>query len=145
MSVVPMKLLTIAGPLERFDDVVRACVIDQEFHPENALQLMRSVKGLWPLELENPYSALLHRSVEVADEAGIPLAYAPFDPASPLEDFASYFDSLSGRIAALHRRREELEHKADEEGEPESRSRSDPSSNEIGEHTKELIQQKEQG
>ena len=24
MSVVPMKLLTIAGPLERFDDVVRA-------------------------------------------------------------------------------------------------------------------------
>ena len=46
MSVVPMKLLTIAGPLERFDDVVRACVIDQEFHPENALQLMRSVKGL---------------------------------------------------------------------------------------------------
>ena len=25
MSVVPMKLLTIAGPLERFDDVVRAC------------------------------------------------------------------------------------------------------------------------
>ena len=76
MSVVPMKLLTIAGPLERFDDVVRACVIDQEFHPENALQLMRSVKGLRPLELENPYSALLHRSVEVADEAGIPLAYA---------------------------------------------------------------------
>lgn len=106
MSVVPMKLLTIAGPLERFDDVVRACVIDQEFHPENALQLMRSVKGLRPLELENPYSALLHRSVEVADEAGIPLAYAPFDPASPLEDFAYYFDSLSGRIAALHRRRE---------------------------------------
>ena len=51
MSVVPMKLLTIAGPLERFDDVVRACVIDQEFHPENALQLMRSVKGLRPLEL----------------------------------------------------------------------------------------------
>ena len=43
MSVVPMKLLTIAGPLERFDDVVRACVIDQEFHPENALQLRRSV------------------------------------------------------------------------------------------------------
>ena len=64
MSVVPMKLLTIAGPLERFDDVVRACVIDQEFHPENALQLMRSVKGLRPLELENPYSALLHPSVE---------------------------------------------------------------------------------
>ncbi|UQT50482.1 hypothetical protein M5E87_14350 [Flavonifractor plautii] len=90
MSVVPMKLLTIAGPLERFDDVVRACVIDQEFHPENALQLMRSVKGLRPLELENPYSALLHRSVEVADEAGIPLAYAPSTPL-PLGGFRFLF------------------------------------------------------
>ena len=29
MSVVPMKLLTMAGPLERFDEVVRTCVIDQ--------------------------------------------------------------------------------------------------------------------
>ena len=80
MSVVPMKLLTIAGPLDRFDDVVRTCVIDQEFHPENALQLMRGVGGLRPLELENPYAALLRRSIEVADEAGIPLDYAPFDP-----------------------------------------------------------------
>ena len=61
MSVVPMKLLTIAGPLDRFDDVVRTCVIDQEFHPENALQLMRGVGGLRPLELENPYAALLRR------------------------------------------------------------------------------------
>ena len=29
MSVVPMNLLTIAGPLDRIDDVVRTCVIDQ--------------------------------------------------------------------------------------------------------------------
>ena len=76
MSVVPMKLLTIAGPLERFDDVVRSCVIDQELHPENAPPLMRSVKGLRPPELENPHSALLHCPVEVADAAAIPLAYA---------------------------------------------------------------------
>ena len=114
MSVVPMKLLTIAGPLERFDAVVRACVIDREFHPEQALSLMKGVKGLRPLELENPYSALLRRSVEVADEAGIPLDYAPFDPDAPLEDLSAYFDSLSERVAALTRRREELEHKADE-------------------------------
>ena len=83
MSVVPMKLLTIAGPLERFDDVVRACVIDQEFHPENALQLMRSVKGLRPLELENPYSALLHRSVEGPMRRASPWPMPPSTPLPP--------------------------------------------------------------
>ena len=40
MSVVPMKLLTLAGPLERFDQVASACVIDQPFHPESALTLI---------------------------------------------------------------------------------------------------------
>ena len=100
MSVVPMKLLTIAGPLDRFDDVVRTCVIDQEFHPENALQLMRGVGGLRPLELENPYAALLRRSIEVADEAGIPLDYAPFDPTASLEEMAGYFDSLADQASA---------------------------------------------
>ena len=114
MSVVPMKLLTIAGPLERFDDVVRACVIDQEFHPEQAITLLKSVKGLRPLEPENPYRALLHRSVEVADEAGIPLVYAPFDPDTQSEQLSAYFDGLSQRVSQLSARREELEHKADE-------------------------------
>ena len=114
MSVVPMKLLTIAGPLERFDDVVRACVIDREFHPENALQLMRGVGGLRPLEPENPYGELLRRSIEVADEAGIPLGYAPFNPDDPLEDLSAYFDGLSDQVAALRKRREELEHQMDE-------------------------------
>ena len=114
MSVVPMKLLTIAGPLERFDEVVRACVIDQEFHPENALQMMRDVRGLRPLEPEDPYAALLRRAVEVADEAGVPLDYAPFDPQASLEQLGAYFDQLSRQASDLHKQREELEHKADE-------------------------------
>ena len=49
MSVIPMKLLTIAGPLEQFDPVAAACVLDREFHPENALALMERVSGLRPL------------------------------------------------------------------------------------------------
>ena len=65
MSVVPMKLLTVAGPLARFDDVMASCVIDQEFHPENALQLMKKVSGLRPLSFTNPYTPLLRRAEEV--------------------------------------------------------------------------------
>ena len=62
MSVVPMKLLTMAGPLERFDEVVRTCVIDQQFHPESTLQMMHGVKGLMALDYSNPYAALLRRA-----------------------------------------------------------------------------------
>ena len=41
MSVVAMKLLTIAGPLEQFDEVVSSCVLDQEFHPEHAIRFSK--------------------------------------------------------------------------------------------------------
>lgn len=61
--------------------MVRECVINQEFHPENTLQTMKDVKGLRPFEMNNPYTALLRRAEQVADEAGIPLEY---DPSSPL-------------------------------------------------------------
>ena len=80
MSVIPMKLLTIAGPMDQFDTVVRECVINQEFHPENTLQTMKDVKGLRPFELNNPYTALLRRAEQVADEAGIPWSTSPSIP-----------------------------------------------------------------
>ena len=66
MSVVPMKLLTMAGPLDRFDAVVRECVIEQNFHPENTIELRHDVPGLRPLSQENPWAPLLRRAEEVA-------------------------------------------------------------------------------
>ena len=63
-----MKLLTIAGPLEQFEAVVRESIINQEFHPENALQLMEGVKGLRPFPLSNPYTALLRRAEEAVKQ-----------------------------------------------------------------------------
>lgn len=109
MSVIPMKLLTIAGPLEQFDDVVRKCVINQEFHPENTLQRMTGVKGLRPFDLVNPYTALLRRAEQVADEVGIPLEYSSFqDGGIEPEAFPPYFNDLERRVKDLAKRREEL-------------------------------------
>ena len=110
LSVIPMKLLTIAGPLDQFDTVVRECVINQEFHPENTLQTMKDVKGLRPFELNNPYTALLRRAEQVADEAGIPLEYEPFDSAlgDDPASFADYFDTLEKRVNDLTQKREDL-------------------------------------
>ncbi len=109
MSVVPMKLLTLAGPLDKFDQVVSACVIDQPFHPENALRLMGQVKGVLPMEGGNPYAALLRRAEEVAREAGVALDYAPFPEKLPRKELAAYFDEVEGKVTALLRRKEELE------------------------------------
>ena len=114
MSVVPMKLLTLAGPLERFDQVVSACVIDQQFHPEPALRLMGEVKGVTPMDNSNPYAPLLRRAEEVAREAGVELAYAPFPDRLPRKELTAYFDQVEEQVMTLTRRKEELEHTAAE-------------------------------
>lgn len=114
MSVVPMKLLTLAGPLERFDQVVSACVIDQQFHPEPALRLMGEVKGVMPMDNSNPYAPLLRRAEEVAREAGVELAYAPFPDRLPRKELTAYFDQVEEQVMTLTRRKEELEHTAAE-------------------------------
>lgn len=114
MSVVPMKLLTLAGPLERFDQVVSACVIDQQFHPEPALRLMGEVKGVMPMDNSNPYAPLLRRAEEVAREAGVELAYAPFPDRLPRKELTAYFDQVEEQVMALLHRKEELEHTAAE-------------------------------
>lgn len=114
MSVVPMKLLTLAGPLERFDQVVSACVIDQQFHPEPALRLMGEVKGVMPMDSSNPYAPLLRRAEEVAREAGVELAYAPFPDRLPRKELTAYFDQVEEQVMTLLHRKEDLEHTAAE-------------------------------
>lgn len=109
LAVIPMKLLTIAGPLAQFDAVVRSCVINQEFHPENALHLMKGVKGLRPFDLTNPYTNLLRRAEQVADEVGIPLEYSSFDNrVSDSSAFTEYFDALEQKVNDLAAKREDL-------------------------------------
>ncbi len=101
MSVVAMKLLTVAGPLEQFDDVVSACVLDQEFHPEYTLHMMDRVSGLHPFPLSNAYAPLLRRAQEVLEELGLQPAYAPFEGEEDLEALEAYFDRLEQTVKDL--------------------------------------------
>ena len=110
-----MKLLTIAGPLEQFEAVVRESIINQEFHPENALQLMEGVKGLRPFPLSNPYTALLRRAEEVAQRLGVALEYAPFGAGMETEGLGAYFDTLEGRIDELDAQEAEQERLGEED------------------------------
>ncbi len=107
MSVIPMKLFTIAGPLTQFDAVVRACIVNQEFHPESAMQMMKGTKGLLPFDLSNPFTSLLRRSEQVADQVGIPLEFSTFDdnPLSP-DELSRYFGGLERQVKELTDRRD---------------------------------------
>ena len=109
MSVVAMKLLTMAGPLDRFDAVVRECVIEQDFHPENTIELMHDVPGLRPLPQDNPWAPLLRRAEELAGQMGVELGYVPFSPDREPQALGAYLDHLEGEMARLSGRMEQLE------------------------------------
>ncbi len=111
MSVIPMKLVTLAGPVEQFDAAMRSCVIDREFQPENALQLMRDVKDLRPFEVHNPYLAPLRRAESLAEDCSIALEYVPFDgEGDHLDEACAYLDKLSERLSGLRQQQEQLRH-----------------------------------
>jgi V/A-type H+-transporting ATPase subunit I len=106
LSVVPMKLLTVAGPLDRFDEVAAACIVNQEIHLESALKLLQGVRGLRPMSLSDPYAAPLHRAEELMKRLEISPAQAP-ENTRDLQAIGTYFDDLDRRAAALRDAREE--------------------------------------
>ncbi|MCI8538844.1 MAG: ATPase V [Oscillospiraceae bacterium] len=114
MSVIPMRLVTLAGPLEQFDGVMRACVVDREFQPENALQLMQEIKDLRPMEMNNPYSVPLRKAEGLAETGGVKLEYVPFDgEGDHLEEAMAYLDGLTSRLSELSARQAELQQKVE--------------------------------
>ena len=49
MSVVPMKMLTVAGPAGAIDDVICTCLINQQFHPVETSAVAGKSMKLTPL------------------------------------------------------------------------------------------------
>lgn len=114
MSVETMKLLTVAGPLRRFDEVAAVCVIDQEIHLESTLRLMRNTRGLRPLSGGDPYAAPLRRAEDLAARLSIPLDRSTGGTEWELETAAAYFDGLESRLRTLLERREALVQRVDQ-------------------------------
>lgn len=111
MSVTPMKLMTFVGPMTQLDAVVRTCIIDQEFHPEQVLRLIHDAKGLRPFTVSNPYAPLLRQAERLLDELSVPPGYVPFQERDDLsaETAQAYLDRLSQSLGGLRQRQEELE------------------------------------
>lgn len=106
MSVVPMKLVTLTGPIGQFDPVAAACVLDREFHPEHALSILDRAGRLRPFVWSDPYAPLLRRAEDLLDALHLSPAYAPFEGKPDLEAVTAYLDSLAQSLSDLDARRD---------------------------------------
>lgn len=104
-----MKLATIIGPLERFDSVVRDCIVGKEFHPESAVSVMRKIKGLFAFTDENPYVEPLRHAERLFQITDLKPHYAEFNiDDHNLEDDKAYLAEIDRKFTAMRDERDEL-------------------------------------
>ncbi len=126
MSVEKMKMVTLIGPKEQIETAVERCVINREFHPENAQSVIRSnylkdfeyegeraaggkFKGPVPFEVKNYFSDLLAKVKNLAQKMHIKPEYRDFTSSGfSYEDTREYIDCLTERLDALEKERRRL-------------------------------------
>lgn len=111
MSVQKMKLITLTGPADCFDEVVRHCIIDQEFHPESVLQARRGGR-LQPLMSGNPAAPLLRQADGLLSRLSLEPRLCPFPEAQTLEGAKAALDELEARLNELDSRMDDLRQEA---------------------------------
>lgn len=103
-----MKFVTLAAPAEQFDAVALRCVVDQQFHLENAQQMLREVRDLRPMSAQDPYAPLLRQADALLERFGLAAEYRAAADDLDLEVAKSYLDELSGQLDEVERRLAQL-------------------------------------
>ncbi len=102
MSVQKLKLISLIGPVERFDDIAKCCLTSECFQPIRATKLTTGVKNLLPFETGNPYSELLDEIISVMDLAGIPKEQVQITDYNPdIDQQSARIDAFSARLSSL--------------------------------------------
>ncbi len=121
MSVQKLKLISLIGPIDKFDDIAKCCMISENFEPVRASLLTDGVKNLLPFETENPYSALLDNITSAMDLAGIPkerIQITDYNPdidgeSAKVDAFTDKLKKLSTSIADIKKEIKENEQAID--------------------------------
>ncbi len=77
MPIVPMKAVTIAGPIDEFESIISRYLCDRDFHIENATSALANKKQLHPFVDENVYESIVLRVRDLAEKTGLELGSAP--------------------------------------------------------------------
>lgn len=109
MAVAKMKLVSIVGPINRFDDVVRSCIVGRGFNPENVMGFLPGARGLMLFADINPSGALLNKACMICEKLGISPSYREFPCKEPdYEEISAFFDSLLERHEKFCAEKKEL-------------------------------------
>lgn len=102
MSVQKLKLISLVGPIGKFDDIAKCCLTSERFEPVRATQLSTDVKNLIPFETDNPYSALLDSLTAVMDLAGYPKERVTITDYNPdVDGETARIDKLGEKLRAI--------------------------------------------
>jgi Archaeal/vacuolar-type H+-ATPase subunit I len=114
-----MKMVTLIGPKDQVETAVEKCVINHEFHLENAQSVIKlnylrdfeydglkvqkgRLKGPKPFELKNLYADLLAKTKNLSVKMGITLEYRDFNNCGfTYEDTKAYVDDLFETLESL--------------------------------------------
>ena len=102
MSVVPMKMLTVAGPAGAIDDVICTCLINQQFHPVETSAVAGKSMKLTPLAWSNPWQDLLSTAQKLLEEMDLPFTFQDFRQQQlTRETAAGWLETISQQKAML--------------------------------------------
>lgn len=102
MAIAPMKLVRIEGPIEQFDSMVASCIINRDFHPENAMEMMRHAKILRRMEDPNPFSEPLRKILHLIEHLEIQPDYRAFlSDSCTVPGTLSYFEEIHARFERM--------------------------------------------
>ncbi len=108
MSVVPMKLLTVTGPVDHIDNVICTCLVNEQFHPVEATHVGGGSQTL-PYTWSNQWKALLSTAETLMDTMAVPKEFLDFrqEPLS-MEQAKDYLSQLSAHLEEVSAQRAEL-------------------------------------
>lgn len=110
MATEKLTMVTLSGPRNMVDTALQRCVINRDFHLENAIEAMSGIKKLYPFELINPYSDLLQTAYRVMEAVGVSPSYSDFSSRNYTEENSrEYFDRLSQSLDNLQKEQEILQ------------------------------------
>ena len=102
MAVEKMTMVTLTGPQDMIDIALQKCVINREFHPENAVSAMQSVKQLSPFSTANPYSGLMGEILSLMGMMELSPEFEDFgDIKFNMDNTRAYIRDFSKKLEAM--------------------------------------------
>ena len=109
MATEKMTALTLSGPVDRLDEVIRRFVIGRPLHLEDAPTALVKMRRLHHFETEDPYAPVLAQADALLQSLELTPRFAEYPDDYTLEDTQAYLTALSEKLQALEQEREALE------------------------------------